>query len=253
MSREGGGPRGSDSAPRQAVAAPLGQAFVVGSAKAVAVVGRPYILVLAGINGAGKSSVGGQILKDEGLTWYNPDTYTRELQQTFDMSLQDANAAAWSKGRDDLLQAIREGKSYAFETTLGGKTIAALLREAARTHDVHIWYCGLQSLELHLERVRQRVSAGGHDIPEKQIRARYIASPANLIELMPHLAMLSVYDNSASVQEGEDVPDPTLVLRVVRCHVALPNWRDPASMAATPAWARPLVAKALDLQDESSS
>jgi hypothetical protein len=36
---------------------------------------RPFILVLAGVNGAGKSSVGGAILADHGLTWFNPDTY----------------------------------------------------------------------------------------------------------------------------------------------------------------------------------
>ena len=38
---------------------------------------RPFILVLAGVNGAGKSSVAGALLEEHGLTWFNPDSYAR--------------------------------------------------------------------------------------------------------------------------------------------------------------------------------
>ena len=38
---------------------------------------RPCILVLAGVNGAGKSSVGGALLAEHGLAWFNPDSYAR--------------------------------------------------------------------------------------------------------------------------------------------------------------------------------
>jgi predicted ABC-type ATPase len=40
---------------------------------------RPALFVLAGVNGAGKSSVGGHLLEREGLTWFNPDDFAREL------------------------------------------------------------------------------------------------------------------------------------------------------------------------------
>lgn len=209
---------------------------------------RPQVIVLAGVNGAGKSSVGGQALRDHGLGWYNPDTYTRELQAQ-GYSLEQANAMAWTKGRDDLQAAIDRGLNHALETTLGGSTIARLLAQASASHDVHIWYCGLATVQLHLDRVALRVSRQGHDIPAGKIRARYLASPLNLVALMPRLASLSVFDNSKTARPGEAVPDPVLVLRVQALKVLRPDAADAAAMAATPGWARPLVAAALDVQD----
>ena len=44
---------------------------------------RPVLYVLAGVNGAGKSSIGGQLLVSAGLTWFNPDTFARELALRF--------------------------------------------------------------------------------------------------------------------------------------------------------------------------
>ena len=73
-----------------------------------------------------------------------------------------------------------------------------LLSEAAsQGFEVRIWYVGLASPDLHIERVRNRVRAGGHDIPESSIRRRWRHSRLNLVQLLPHLTELRVYDNSA--------------------------------------------------------
>lgn len=212
---------------------------------------RPFILVLAGVNGAGKSSVGGTALRSQGLDWFNPDAFTRELQHDLGMSLNEANAEAWEEGRRRLQQAIDTGTNHAFETTLGGHTITEMLDRAAETHDVSVWYCGLASLDLHLQRVRERVASGGHDIDADKIAARYLASPLNLLRLMPRLARLRVYDNSAGAALGQPVPDPVLVLSVVGSRVVHPA--DAATLAATPAWSKPLVEQALQIQGELGS
>ena len=52
---------------------------------------------------------------------------------------------------------------------------------------VRVWYVGLENVELHSARVRARVAAGGHDIPEAKIRARSDQSRLNLIPLLPEL------------------------------------------------------------------
>jgi predicted ABC-type ATPase len=117
------------------------------------------ILVLAGVNGAGKSSLLGTWLRDAGLTWFNPDSFTRRLVEQ-GWPLDEANAAAWSEGARRLRQAMADGTDFAFETTLGGNTIPRLLRDACQTHDVAIWFCGLHSVALHIERVADRVSQG---------------------------------------------------------------------------------------------
>lgn len=140
--------------------------------------------------------------------------------------------------RQDLEAAIREKQPYAFETTLGGRTITGLLREAAGSGlEVHIWYIGLDSPERCVSRVRRRVAAGGHDIPEERIRQRYDSSRANLARLATTLALLRVFDNS---YEG-DPPKPRLLLHTEGGQVVFI-----ADDAEMPEWAKPIVG-ALDL------
>lgn len=159
---------------------------------------RPRIYVLAGVNGGGKSSIGGAAFRESGADYYNPDEVARELMAVRPALMPaEANAAAWRRGRALLERVIRERLDFAFETTLGGNTIPRLLLEAARNGiDVHVWYVGLRSPELHVERVAARVRRGGHAIPEDAIRQRYDRSRLNLVQLLPSLTALRVYDNS---------------------------------------------------------
>lgn len=207
---------------------------------------RPFVFVLAGVNGAGKSSVGGSLLAEHGLGWYNPDSYARELVARLGIEVAEANGRAWQYGRDELARALEEGRSFAFETTLGARSIPDLLARAARTHEVVMIYCGLRSPEQHLARVRLRVVHGGHDIPEAKIRERWTASRLNLIRLLPAIAHLQVFDNSTDADARGNIPDPVLVLEVVREQVRFPAALDAQTLAGTPEWARPIVQAALE-------
>ena len=206
---------------------------------------RPRILVLAGVNGAGKSSIGGDMLHQAGIPWFNPDTFTRELVAATGSPLADANAAAWQEGLRRLNAAIAHGEDYAFETTLGGNTIAARLGDASESHDVLMWFCGLDSPEHHMARVRLRVSHGGHDIPEAKIRERYRTSIANLVALLPRLSRLRVYDNSRDAAPGTPVADPRLLLQMEGGRIAWPT--DADTLRATPDWAKPILEAALSM------
>jgi len=213
---------------------------------------RPFIFVLAGVNGAGKSSVGGGILRAHGLPWFNPDAFARELMAQSGASQDDADADAWAFGKGQLEAAMAERSNFAFETTLGGSTIPRLLGEAATTHDVLMIFCGLASVEMHLDRVRLRVSQGGHDIPEERIRSRWTSSRQNLVGLLPRLAQLQVFDNSAEAAVGEDVPFPLLVLEMKDARVLYPGRSDRRALEATPDWAKPIVAAAFLCQEAPS-
>lgn len=207
---------------------------------------RPRILVLAGVNGAGKSSIGGDTLRQAGIDWFDPDAFTRRLIEATGSPLADANAAAWQEGVRRLEAAIAQGEDYAFETTLGGNTIAAKLRAASTHHDLLVWYCGLDSPERHLARVRLRASRGGHDIPEAKIRQRWQSSIANLIALLPHIARLQVYDNSRDAEPGTPVPTPRLLLKMDARRISWPT--DTDTLSATPDWAKPILEAALSMQ-----
>lgn len=211
-----------------------------------ATVTRPFIFVLAGINGAGKSSVGGAMLVEHGLTWFNPDTFARALTAQFSPTPAEANSRAWETGRAQLEAAMANGRNYAFETTLGARTIPDMLASAARTHDVVMLFCGLASVEQHIERVRLRVANSGHAIPESKIRERWVTSRANLIKLLPQLSRLQIFDNSADAAPGQDIPDPVLVLEMLEGQVVFPDQDDAVALNATPEWARPIVQAALE-------
>lgn len=201
------------------------------------------ILVLAGTNGAGKSSVGGDALRRSGADYFNPDEMTRQLLAANPgLPEEEANALAWAEGKRRLELAIATRSTFAFETTLGGHTIARLLRRACdASMPVRVWYCALASVELHLARVRARVKKGGHDIPIDKIRQRYDDSREHLIDLLPKLAELYVYDNSAE-STGSTPPRPALVLHMLDARILRI-----APAQATPEWAKPIVMAAIGL------
>jgi predicted ABC-type ATPase len=201
------------------------------------------IYVLAGVNGAGKSSIGGAAFRAFGGDYYNPDEAARALMAAHrGLEQTQANAAAWQQGKALLERAIAQRLHFAFETTLGASTIPRLLEEAAAQGiAVHVWYAGLASPELHIARVRARVRRGGHDIAESDIRRRYEHSRLNLIRLLPSLAALRLYDNSAEADPASGLaPLPRLLLHMQRGRIL-----GPEDLSATPNWAKPIVAAAL--------
>jgi predicted ABC-type ATPase len=206
---------------------------------------RPVLYVLAGVNGAGKSSIGGYLLERDGLTWFNPDTFAREARAATRCDQEAANAQAWQEGMRRFDEAVATGSNYAFETTLGGKTVTAKILEATKTHDVLIWFCGLSSPELHIARVAARVAVGGHPIPEAKIRERYPPAQLNLIKLMPHVAYIKVYDNSVEAAADGTVPDPLLVLEMENGQVISPAPDDLEALQLAPEWAKPILEAAL--------
>jgi len=205
------------------------------------------IFVLAGVNGAGKSSVGGEYLHGLGRQYFNPDEATRRIRETTGCSEEEANSLAWQEGKERLESAIQSRLSFAFESTLGGNTIPKLLEKAGQAEiEIHIWFVGLASVEQHMARVRARVAAGGHDIPEEKIRERWDGSRRNIIALMPYLTELMVFDNS---REGDPaagtIPAPRLLLHWSKGAIVAPS---PDALQRTPEWAKPIIGRALKLQ-----
>jgi predicted ABC-type ATPase len=205
------------------------------------------IYVLAGTNGAGKSTIGGAAIRQKGADYFNPDEATRRIRSSIPrISERDANIAAWHEGKRLLEEAIARRLVFAIETTLGGDTIAdRLVRAVEEGIEVRMWYIALATPELHIARVRARVARGGHDIPESKIRERYERSRINLIRLLPHVTELRVFDNRVEADPAAgSAPIPTLVRHLVNGTVGAT-----CELSETPEWARPIVAAAFRLSE----
>ena len=144
-----------------------------------------------------------------------------------------------------LRRAIEEHLDFAFETTLGANTIPRLLgkphRKALRFTSGTLAY---RVRSFTSNACRARVRRGGHDIAAEHIHRRYEHSRLNLIELLPRLTALRVFDNSEDTDPAAGkTPKPKLVLHLERGKIL-----NPRSLKHTPDWAKPIVAAALKLR-----
>ena len=155
------------------------------------------LIILAGPNGAGKSTLAPTLLRDRlGLTEYvNADTLAQGL------SAFQPESVAVAAGRlmlQRLRELVEQRADFAFETTLATRSYASWLRQLrAQGYRVHLFYLWLQSPALATQRVRERVSQGGHSIPPEVIACRYRKGVRNFFELyQPLMDTWAVYDNT---------------------------------------------------------
>lgn len=157
----------------------------------------PTVAVLAGINGAGKTTASRDILQEvlRIPVFVNADAIARGLN-AFNVESEAAKA-----GRI-MLEHLRElasrGRSFAFETTLAGRAYSTWLASLRPLgYDIQLFYYWLESPTLAIARVAGRVRAGGHHVPDETVRRRYRLSVQNFFRLYRPLAEhWRVYDNS---------------------------------------------------------
>ncbi|MDW5317084.1 zeta toxin family protein [Rhizobium sp. PL01] len=154
---------------------------------------QPSCIILGGPNGSGKSSAYAK-LKLDGV-WINADEIAKKLT-----GASDGRAAAMAAGRAairQLAEMITTKTSFIYETTLSSQQSINLMRDAkAAGFSVDLYYTALDSVEKNIERVRQRVEAGGHDIPEDDIRRRCKGSLDKLTAALKLADEALLIDNS---------------------------------------------------------
>jgi predicted ABC-type ATPase len=157
----------------------------------------PYVVILAGPDGAGKST-SAPVVVDELMAlgaFVNADEIARGL------SAFDVEGVAFQAGRimlERLEELAAQRADFAFETTLASRTFAPFLRKLrAAGYRVQLVYVWLNSPELCVERVRGRARTGGHFVEEGIVRRRYERSLRNFFSLNQPLADdWRLYDNS---------------------------------------------------------
>src|SRR5215831_11133681 len=133
----------------------------------------PFILLVPGPNGAGKTTFARRLaaLRPE-AEFVNADEAAHELPE--ELGAAARNFRAGRVAINWLNALIEADRDIILETTLAGRTyLAAIPRWRARVYGVDLYYLRLSTVEVGLERIRRRVAAGGHDIPEVDARRRF--------------------------------------------------------------------------------
>lgn len=159
---------------------------------------KPRLIVVAGPNGSGKTSITQQLLMHEwmdGCVYVNPDFIARD--EFGDWNAPDAVIQAAKRAADIREDCLTAGRSLAFETVLSTPDKMDFIRRAGDAgFFVRLFFVGTDDPSINAKRVAMRVMEGGHDVPIPKIIGRYTKSLAYCSVVAWLADRTYVYDNS---------------------------------------------------------
>lgn len=160
------------------------------------------LYIIAGCNGAGKTTASFTILPDvlNCKEFVNTDEIARGLSPF------QPEKAAIEAGKimlERVKHLLRKNGNFAIETTLASKTYKNTIQKAqAAGYNVTLLFFWLQTIDLAKKRVQKRVSEGGHNIEQEVIERRYLSGIKNLFEIyLPIADKVMIFDNSEGKHE----------------------------------------------------
>ena len=151
-----------------------------------AVMARPEVIVVGGANGAGKTTFALKLAALRGCPYLGADAIASEL------SPGKPELAAVAAGKEfirRLAKVIDERKTAVVESTLSGRSLRRVVLDARNAgFEISIVYIFLNSADVCIQRVAERVQKGGHSVPETDIRRRFLRSLGNFWRLYRPLA-----------------------------------------------------------------
>ena len=187
---------------------------------------KPIMIVIAGPNGSGKTSITGKILQHEWMedsVYINPDIVAQE--RFGDWNSREAIMQAVKYCEDWREQCLKEKQSLIFETVLSATDkVDYILRAKESGFFVRLFFVCTQSPIINASRIAKRVMEGGHDVPITKVISRYQKSIANCKFLSDKTDRTYLYDNSVDRAEASlllRLSDGNIVKRYVN---ELPEW-----------------------------
>ena len=187
---------------------------------------KPVLIVIAGPNGSGKTTITSKILRHEWLedaVYINPDQVAQD--RFGDWNSMDAILKAVQYCEELREQCLREGQSLIFETVLSSDDKVDFIR---RAHDagyfIHLFFVATKHPAINASRIAQRVMKGGHDVPITKVISRYYKSILNCKRCAALADRVYIYDNSV------DDTEASLLFRMTDGHLFkqytdnIPEW-----------------------------
>jgi len=164
---------------------------------------KSALIIIAGPNGSGKTSVTGKILEHrwiEGCTYINPDFIARD--EFGDWNSPDAVVKAANRAAELREQCLKNKTGILFETVLSAPDkIDFINRTKDAGYFIRLFFIGTENPAINAGRIARRVMEGGHDVPITKIISRFSKSIANACIAASIVDRLYVYDNSVEFAE----------------------------------------------------
>lgn len=168
---------------------------------------KPVLIVIAGPNGSGKTTVTEQILRHEWMedaVYINPDIIAQE--RFGDWNSVDAVSKSIIYCEELREECLRERKSLIFETVLSRRDKVDYIRRAKEAgFFVRLFFVCTESPTINAMRIAKRVMQGGHDVPITKIISRYKLSVANCIDAAKIVDRCYLYDNSVENSDARSL------------------------------------------------
>ena len=186
---------------------------------------RPAMIVVAGPNGSGKTSLTRQLLLHEWLqncVYINPDEIAQNRFGNWNSTESVMKAAQYAQTTRE--ECLAKKKNFVFETVLSSpEKLNFLVRGAKAGYFIRLFFVATSSPTINASRVAHRVMQGGHDVPINKIISRYAKSLASCTVCASFVDRAYIYDNS------EDGKTPKLLFRtqrggIVKIYSDLPEW-----------------------------
>jgi predicted ABC-type ATPase len=144
------------------------------------------LVIVAGPNGAGKTTFARAYLQVYAYKYLSADALAAEL------SPEQPSLARIEAGREfsrKVKESISAGEDLIVESTLSGRSMRQFIKVARdKPYSIMIVFVFLENAQICVDRVKERVKKGGHDVPELDIRRRFHRSKENFWEIYRHQA-----------------------------------------------------------------
>jgi predicted ABC-type ATPase len=186
---------------------------------------KPLLIIIAGPNGSGKTTITKKILKHEwfdNCLYINPDDIAKE--KFGDWNSLDAVIKAANFSTNLRNEALNERKNIIFETVFSSEEkIRFVLKAKELGYFIRFFFVGTDNPTINASRIAKRVMDGGHDVPISKIISRYSKSIVNCGVILEIVDRAYIYDNSK-----EDT-NPILLFRatngcLIKTYSIINNW-----------------------------
>lgn len=190
---------------------------------------KPVLIVIAGPNGSGKTTITSKILRHEWLedaVYINPDIVAQE--KFGDWNSMDAVMQSVEYCKELREKCLRDRKSLIFETVLSAEDKIDYIKRAKEAgFFIRIFFVSTEHPSVNASRIARRVMKGGHDVPISKIISRYYKSIVNCIKASKYADRTYVYDNTAENTEAQILFRMTDGKLAKQYLSELPKWSKP--------------------------